>query len=146
MRLLKSRSRVRGRRTNLQATYLYRVWHQRGSLVRLNERHNMTNESKRENHPANERQVNSALVQLSEPELVRLLNRVKALQKEFRRIRSSDGDPVEAVIAIKGLLKVWNDELDRILAAKQAKDSLARLHNWDNEGGRNDWSPHNIVC
>ena len=95
----------------------------------------MTNESKRENHPANKRQVNSALVQLSEPELVRLLNRVKALQKELRRIRSSDGEPVDVVIATQDVLKIWKDELDRILAAKQAKDTYDRLRNWDNEGG-----------
>jgi hypothetical protein len=59
----------------------------------------MTNESKREHDPANKRQVYAALVQLSEPELVRLRNRVKALRKELRLIRWSDGEPVEAVRA-----------------------------------------------
>jgi hypothetical protein len=91
--------------------------------------------TKPENSLAENQQLTTQLVQLSEPELVRLLNRVKALRKELRRIRWSDGEPVEAVRATQGLLKIWNDELDRILAAKQATDTYDRLRNWDNEGG-----------
>ncbi len=109
----------------------------RGSLVRLSERHQTTSESKPENH----RQVYSVLVALSESKLIRLFKSVEVLREELQLIRSPNGEPVEAVIATQAFLKIWSDELDQILAAKQAKETNRRLRNWDNEGGAVDHAP-----
>lgn len=101
----------------------------------------MNNEAKLENTPAYNRQVHSALSQLSEPELVRLMERVKALRKVFRLIRPCPSKSTGAVTAMQTGLKIWSDELDRSLKVKQAKDTNRGLRNWDNEGGAVDHVP-----
>ena len=111
------------------------------TITHLSERCSMTHKSKSENNPVNHRQVYSVLAQLSEPELLRLLKSVKALRKELKLILPSDDEVNEAVIAPQNLLKIWSDELERIVTVKQAKEINRRLHNWDNEGGAVDHAP-----
>lgn len=98
----------------------------------------MTSNLKTENQRSANREVHSVLVPLPEHELMRLLESVKALRKDLWQIFLSNSEPVPAVSAAHDLLKTWNDALEQILVAKQAKEINRGLRNWDNEGGAVD--------
>jgi hypothetical protein len=98
---------------------------------------NMTDESKQEDNLSQNQQIHAALMHLAAPERTRMLSHLHGLREELKLIPLSDTDAVEVVGITQDLLKIWNDELDRILAAEKARDTYGRLSNWDNEGGRN---------
>jgi hypothetical protein len=101
----------------------------------------MTIEANQANSRTAKRQIHSVLVPLPEPQLTRLLKSVKLLRKDLRLISASASEPVAALKAAQDLLKVWSDELDHILAAKQAKDSHTQVRDWVNEGGASRRAP-----
>lgn len=98
-------------------------------------KYNINNQAKLENQLAKE-QFHFALVQLLESEVIQLMKRVEALRKASWLIRSSNGEPVEIVIATESLLEVWDSELEQVLASKQTRAIYDELSKWDNEGRR----------
>lgn len=102
----------------------------------VNERKsNMTSHTRPNNPQANDLQFRAALVDMPEPDLMRLLRRAKALRQELRLIRVSNGEAVESVLSTRHVLRAWIGELEQVLIAKRAKDTAGWLRSWDNEGG-----------
>lgn len=79
--------------------------------------------------------MRSALMQLSEPELTRLLYSIVVLQVELQSIPSQDSKLLEAITSTQKLLNLWKGIVERTVAVKQVKDSTALLGDWANEGG-----------
>jgi hypothetical protein len=107
--------------------------------------YNMTNKFKAAKSQAENLQFNSALSQMSETELARLLETVETLEDDFQHIPLREGESPEAAAAAQILLKIWNHEVERILEDKEATDAYEQLHKWDNEGGMVDPNPSRRV-
>jgi hypothetical protein len=101
----------------------------------------MTAFVKPEHHWVAKPHLPTVLARSSEQELIHLIKSVKALGKDLRLIFAADGEAAFAVKAGHDLLKSWNDVLDRILSAKQARETLAQLDEWTNEGGASCCAP-----
>ncbi len=95
----------------------------------------MTSDSRPNNPHVKDLQFRAALVDMPEPDLVRLLRRAKALRQELRLIRVSNGEAVASVLSTRHTLRLWIAELEQVLVAKRAKDTAGWLRSWDDEGG-----------
>lgn len=103
----------------------------------------MINKAKEVNKQAENRRLSAMLAQMSEAELNQLLHSIEVLQIELSRLTAllNGTEPIEVVTATGDLLKILNDEIERIFVDNQMKDTRSRLHEWDNEGGWVDYAP-----
>ena len=69
------------------------------------------------------KQFVDALAQMRELELARLLDMVESLAQDFRQNPLRDGESVMAVAAAQQFLKIWNDEVKRVLTMRRLKDT-----------------------
>lgn len=101
----------------------------------------MTNQFTLENYPAEKIRLIAALQQLSESDLLQLLQSILALQEDFQRVPLLDDGFVEEVIYTQILLNNWHEVVGRTFAIKERKATCDQLCAWDNEGGRVEY-PH----
>ncbi len=93
----------------------------------------MTTEPKPENSLDEDPHFSSELSQMSETELVFLLDMVERLEADFRFIPLHNSESLSSVVAARNLLEIWNREIGQILLGKQEMDTSV-LHHWDSEG------------
>ena len=74
-------------------------------------------------HELELKQFNAALADMHEHELARLLDLVETLADELKRMSLHNDESLVAAIAAQRLLKLWNDEVRRILKEKQKHDA-----------------------
>jgi hypothetical protein len=103
----------------------------------------MTNQSTDVTKHIENQRLSTVLAQMSEAELKQLLHSIEVLQSDLSRLTPllNGTEPIEVVRATGDLLKVLNDEIDRIFVDNQMKDTRSRLQEWDNEGGWVDYAP-----
>ena len=97
----------------------------------------MTDDSSANVHAIHDEKIYSALIGLTESDLMRLLHRVKAFQREVHHICSSNPEPIELANRTQELLKIWRAELDRAMVPNQERNKVtnAQILDWVNEGG-----------
>jgi hypothetical protein len=103
----------------------------------------MTHKSDEASKLVENQQLSAVLAQMSEADLTRLLNSIEALQIDLSQLVPllNGAEPIRAITATQDLLKILNNEINGIFAARQPKDSRGGLQNWDNEGGNVDYTP-----
>ena len=74
-------------------------------------------------HEAEVKQFNAALAEMREEELARLLDMVETLTEELHQMSLHNSESVAAAAAAHHLLKLWNDEVARILTLKRKHDA-----------------------
>jgi hypothetical protein len=96
-----------------------------------------------ENRLAQHQQLSAVLAQMSEDEMVRLLNIIEALQADLVQLIPlfSGQEPVEAVTHTLDLLIILTDEMKPVFPVRQAKRVQGQLQNPDNEGASVDYAP-----
>jgi hypothetical protein len=103
---------------------------------------------KGESRSAENQPLNAALAQMSEVEVVRLLNLIDGLQHDLLRLIPlfKGEEPVEAVTYTQDLLNILSDKIEQFLAAKQANVIRDHWRNPDNEEMRIDYAPvHHLL-
>lgn len=96
-----------------------------------------------ENHPAQNQQLGAALMRMSNDEVTRMLDTIESLQGDLLRLIPLFGgqEPVEAVTYTQYLLTLLNDEINRVLASKQAQDTGDSPQNSGSEKTSVDYTP-----
>ena len=98
---------------------------------------------KAENLPPERQSLNTALAQMSEAEVVRLLDVIESLQVDLLRLipMFNGREPVEAVAYTQDLLDVLIGEIRQFLALKEAKVARDHSSNPDKKGPSVDYAP-----
>ena len=98
---------------------------------------------KAENLPPERQPLNTALAQMPEAEVVRLLDVIESLQGDLLRlIPLFDGrEPAEAVAHTQDLLNILSAEIRQFLALKEAKVARDHSSNPDKKGASVDYAP-----
>ena len=63
-----------------------------------------------------------ALAKMRELELAQLLDMVESLVQDFRQNPVRDGESAAVVAVAQEFLKIWTDEVKRVLTMKRAKE------------------------
>ncbi len=82
------------------------------------EKQHMTNK-----HDTELKEFAAALSEMRETELARLLDIVETLAHELKLISMHNSESVAAVTAAHRYLKLWNDEVQRVLKMKRDNDA-----------------------
>lgn len=86
-------------------------------------------------------EVNKTLLELPNSELLTMLDRIRSLQKTLYHLASLlDGESIEVMAVTQRALKKISNEIIKVFAFRWMKNKRQALQNWENEGGKVDYT------